>query len=169
MNHAKKSSVRFIALAAVSTILSGCAVDNFDFSKNRSEDGLVRAELLARELVQKKESGDENSLYDVSYFPLAHFDLHTFSEESDRGYPGGHVEADIEAYLPLASFLDMKITRYDENHKPYEKHEYDSYLWGLFATHKESIDTTRGLRKRSSFRLLWLLWFGGAPHYVEGE
>lgn len=166
-NNIMQHTTQFIAIAAVAAMLSGCVVDNYNFAKVRTEDLGARTERLARELVQQHDKDGDDSLYDVTYIPLAHLDLHTFSAEDDSNYPGGYVEADVESYLPLASFLDMKITRYDQDHKPYEEHEYKSYFWGLFAKHKERIATTRGLRKRSSYRLLWFIPWGGSAQYVR--
>ena len=149
------------AVALAAALCAGCATNNFDFARVADDTG--RGAQLKREL--DRLDGDDG-LLDATYIPLAHLDLHLYTESDADEYPGGHVEADVVSYLPLFGFVDAKLVRYDERDAPYESHEFDSYLWGLFNTHREELRTTEGLRRHARHRLLWFLRWSSGPEYV---
>ena len=64
MNHIKQHTLQLIAIAAVTTLLSGCVVDNYNFAKVRTESLGARTERLAKEIVQQHDKDGDDSLYD---------------------------------------------------------------------------------------------------------
>lgn len=153
----------------IAAALASCASSNYDFGVH-SDVGLhSRASDLAEDLALERQVGSEEELYDVSVVPLAHSHLSVFAEVTDPDEPPGYVEADIDAYLPLFGIVDATVSRYSPDHRVYEHHEYDSYFWGLFQTHRELIDTQVGLREKRSKRLLWLLSWHSEPEYTPTE
>ncbi len=113
------------------------------------------------------EEGNQQDLYDIDVIPLARTHLHVFSEEDDESLPEGFVEADIDAYLPLFGIIDATVNRYDSDRRMYESHQFNSYLWGLFQTHREQVDTTVGLREKKTRRFLWFFVWRSSPKYFD--
>ena len=156
-------AVLLLAVAA----LSACATSNYDFDELSGVSGHARATHLGEALVQETERGRGGELYDMSMVPLARTHLNLFAEADEEGIPSGFVEADIDAYLPLFGFVDASVTRYDSDLELYEDHEFDSYLWGLFQSHRERVVTNLGLRETRTRRFLWLFSWRSSPSYLE--
>lgn len=144
----------------------GCATSNHDFETLSRAGAERRAAQLSDVLDRKQALGEDKELYDVSVIPFARTRLNVFAASDDEDVPDGFVEADIDAYLPLFGFVDVTVRRYDTDRRMYESHEYDSYLWGLFQTYREQVDTEYGLRERQHRRLLWLFGWSSAPKYA---
>ncbi|MEO0660959.1 MAG: hypothetical protein AAFZ87_05435 [Planctomycetota bacterium] len=165
---ARAGLLRAAAITLLAANGAGCAFSNFDFAEISSFRGDARGAKLAEGLsAEEAEKQDEDTLYDVAMFPLARTRLHVYSESGDDGVDEGHTEMDMKAYLPLFGFVDATMTRYDERDECYERHEYDSYLWGLFSVHREEIDTQVGVRKQTKRTFLWLFDWSSSPKYVE--
>lgn len=146
---------------------AGCAASNYDFDAHSDASDHSRVARLSEDWVQEQDGGKDEGLYDVKVLPLAHTSLHVFTEADEEGIPEGFVEADIDAYLPLFGFLDVSIRRYDSDRKMYEQQEYNSYLWGLFQTHRELIGTEVGLREEKRLRFLWFFGWKSSPKYID--
>ncbi|MEL6431638.1 MAG: hypothetical protein AAFP22_07980 [Planctomycetota bacterium] len=160
--------VRAAAITLLAANGAGCAFSNFDFAEISSLRGDARGARLAESLAsEQEEKSDEEALYDVAMVPLARTRISVYSESDDNRVPEGHVEFDATAYLPFFGFVDATMTRYDERDECYERHEYDSYLWGLFSVHREEIDTQVGVRKQTKRTFLWLFDWSSSPKYVE--
>ncbi|MFT4646817.1 MAG: hypothetical protein ACI9X4_000020 [Glaciecola sp.] len=153
--------------AGLFLVATGCAASNYNFDELSEESGLSRAELLGEAFAQEAESGESGNLYEMKMIPLLHTHLNVFAQTDEEGIPKGFVEADFDAYFPFFGFIDATVNRYDTDHKLYEGHKFDSYLWGLFQTHREQITTPVGVREKRSRRLLWLFSWRTSPEYVE--
>ncbi len=162
-------ALRASLAAGLILVAAGCATSNYDFDALTKESEHSRAGRLEEAMVLEKERGESGDLYDMKVAPLVHTHLNAFVRTEEEGIPKGFVEADIDAYLPLFGFVDATVNRYDNDHKMYESHEFDSYLWGLFQTHREQIATSVGLREKRTRRFLWLFSWGSSPKYVEGQ
>ncbi len=158
---------RAAELILVTATCFGCATSNYDFDVLTDLKGHARGARLTDDLLHEQEGEKHEELYDVSVIPLARTQLNVFAESDDEGFPDGFVEADIDAYLPLFGFVDATINRYDSDRRMYERHDFNSYLWGLFQTHKEQIDTNAGLREKRMRRFLWIFDWRSSPKYVE--
>lgn len=155
------------SLACGLFLAAGCAASNYNFEELSEVRGPARAEHLRDASALEQERGEGGELYDIEVTPLLHSHLKVFAPNDDEDVPQGFIETDIAAYLPLFGFVDATIRRYDEDYQMYEHNEYDSYLWGLFQTHREQIATLEGLRERSSHRFLWLFSWRSSPEYVD--
>lgn len=155
-----------VALALTGALCAGCAASNYDFHELSSIDGPARGARLSEDLLREQRDGTHDELYDIDVLPLARTHLSVFAESDDEGVPDGYVEADIDAYLPLFGIVDATVNRYDDERSLYEHHEFKSYLWGLFQTHREQVDTKHGLREKKMRRLLWLFGWRSSPKYV---
>ncbi len=142
-------------------------MSNYDFDALSETSGHARADHLSQALVLEKEKGQDEELYDINIVPLVRSHVNVFDEADEEGIPDGFVEMDIDAYLPLFGFVDATVERSDSDRKVYERHDYNSYLWGLFQAHREQVDTKVGLRERKMRRLLWILRWESSPHYIE--
>ena len=142
--------------------LSSCVTSNFDFTGLDAGPGAARSSALMAGL--EAEDGD---LVDLTYVPLLHMDYQGFAAEEDEGYPDGFVEVDLEASLPLFAIFDSSLTRYDEAGEVYEQHDHKAFLWGLYSSRREQIATEKGVRTRTTGRLLWILRLGGSPVYTD--
>lgn len=143
-----------------------CSTANYDFDGLSELHGSPRAERLTSDLLQERQGGEHQDLYDVKMIPLVHTRLNVFTEESDEDSPGGYVEADIEAYLPLFGIVNAAVTRYDDERNMSEHHEFDSYLWGMFQSHREKVDTRLGLRETKGRRFLWFFGWRSPSEYT---
>lgn len=150
--------------AGLFLVATGCATSNFNFDELSEASDSLRAERLGEALALEKEDGN---LYDVNVTPLLHTHLNVFARTDEEGIPAGFVEADIDAYFPFFGFVDATVNRYDNDHQLYEGHEWDSYLWGLFQTHREQIATKVGLREKKTRRFLWFFSWRSSPEYVD--
>lgn len=157
-----------IALCLTTTLLTSCAASNYDFDRVTEPRGDARAAALEDDLLEERVNDDDDALYDLDYVPLAHLDVHVFAaSDGEDDYPPGHVEVDLEAYLPLAMLVDVTVDRYDEDRALYEHLDVFALLWGVFASHHEEILTPRGVRSESSYRLLWFIGWGTGPEYAD--
>ena len=160
-------ATRAFLFAMTGVAFASCAATNYDFAALADESAPSRVNRLSQDLVLEQEDGKHDELYDIAMIPLARTHLNVFTESDDKGIPDGFLEADVNAYLPLFSFVNAKIRRYDTDRRMYESHRYKSYLWGLFQVHREQIDTTVGLRKKKRLRFLWFFDWTSSPKYVE--
>lgn len=159
----------FACAALVAGLLSSCAASNFDFGAIRTLDDKDRGGRLSTGLTEARAEATHEDLYDLNVIPLVHSSLHHFAESDDDDYPGGFVETDVDATLPLFGFVDATVRRYDANMRPYERHDHDSYLWGLFRTHREQVATESGLREQREITLLWLFDWTSSPKYTAHD
>lgn len=150
-------------LALLASSLSSCVLGNFDFDTISESPGSARHAALLSAAEEKGEDG----LGSFVYVPLLYFDANVFANAGEDELPEGHMEADLEAFLPLLAFLDGRVTRYDEEGEVYEQTEVNSYFWGLFFTRREQVATPYGTRHRTSHRLLWFIPVGGSSKYVD--
>ena len=146
---------------------SGCATSNYDFDALSELGDQPRVARLSEAWLLESDGESAEGLYDVDVIPLAHTSLNVFAKADDEGIPEGFVEADIDAYLPFFGFLDLSIKRYDSAHRMYEQQEYNSYLWGLFQTQRELIDTSVGTREVKRRRFLWFFGWKSSPKYTD--
>lgn len=146
---------------------SGCATSNYDFDALSELGDQSQVSRLSEDWLLESNGRSGKALYDVDVIPLAHTSLNVFAKAEDEGIPEGFVEADIDAYLPFFGFLDLSIKRYDSTLKMYEQQEYNSYFWGLFQTHRESIDTAVGIREVKRRRFLWFFGWKSSPKYTD--
>lgn len=160
----------FTAMLLLLAVTSGgCATRNYDFDAMSGVDGSARAIRLTKDLALEIAEGDHEELYDVKMIPLAHTHLNVFSESTDQGIEEGYVEADIDAYLPLFSIINAKITRYDGDRRLAEHHEFHSFLWGLYSSHLERVDTRLGMRETKERRFLWFFGWDSTPEYTPSK
>ena len=167
MSHPSTKPLRFLLLLL--PMLGACATSNYAFEDIATLKGESRAMRLTSDLDEGILSGDEDALYDLKVIPFAHSRLAVFqeTEQDGQGNPDGFVEADIEAYLPLFGILDVEVTRYTEDNRMSEHHEYNSYLWGIFQTHRELVDTRLGMRESRKKRFLWFFGWTSTPEYTR--
>lgn len=158
---------RTAELILVAATCAGCVASNYDFDALSEVRGHSRGARLSEDLVLEKEDGGHEDLFDLDMIPLARTHLNVFSEADDEGIPDGFVEADFDAYLPLFGFVDATVNRYDSDRRLYERHEFNSYLWGLFQTHREEVDTKVGLREKKMRRFLWVFSWRSSPRYSD--
>lgn len=163
----KLGFARATLAAGLCLLAVGCATSNYNFDALSDASELSRVERMGEALAEREANGQTEDLHEVSMTPLLHTHLNVFGRSDDDGIPKGFVEADVNAYLPLFGVVDMKVNRYDDDLNEYESHNYDSYLWGLFQTHKERITTPVGLREEKTRRFLWFFVWRSAPKYVE--
>ncbi len=163
----KSKIARVTISAGLCLVVTGCAASNYNFDVDPGASDFSRAQLLGQALVQKEADGAGDDLHRMSMAPLLHTQLQVFARANEPGIPKGFVETEIDSYLPLFGFIDLTVNRYDENYEMYESHEYDSYLWGLFQTHKEQIATPVGLREKKTRRLFWFVGWRASPEYSE--
>ncbi|MGB0952980.1 MAG: hypothetical protein ACPG31_07130 [Planctomycetota bacterium] len=130
----------------------GCAMHNYDFDALSDLDGSTRGARFKQDLEGAMGEGDHEELFDIKVFPLAHTHLSVFTEERDHGIEEGYLEAKIDAYLPLFGIVDASFTRYDDDGQISEHHEHYSFLWGLFSSHLERVDTRLGLPRSFACR-----------------
>jgi hypothetical protein len=162
-----RGRLRIAGAFLVAATCAGCATSNYDFDALSDASDDSRVERLSRDWDVENEGGKDDGLYDISVLPLAHTSLNVFAESDEEGIPEGFVEADIDAYLPLFGILDVCIKRYDNDRRMYEQQDYNSYLWGLFQTHRELIDTEVGLREKKRGRFLWFFGWSSSPKYAD--
>lgn len=156
---------RAIGVTLATTLTTACSSSNYAFDALTKVRGQSRSAELAAELTEIE--GDK-PLYDVTYVPLAHLDLHVYGPtDEDDDCPDGFVEANVQSALPLFGFVDGSLDKYDENHELYEHQEFESYFWGLFQRYNEEVATPQGLRRKRKSRILWILDWGGSTKYVE--
>lgn len=152
-------------LAGLAT--ASCAFSNYDFDELAPTGGDSRGERLAAALAAERAPGEHRDLYDVRVIPLAHTSLKILTDESDEELPAGHVEMDLDAYLPFFGFVDASVRHYDGDHRLYERNDHNSYAWGLFQTHREQVATIHGLREQTERTILWIFDWTSAPRFVE--
>jgi len=145
---------------------ASCAFSNYDFESLGAARGDARGEGLAAALEVEIAEGEHRELYDVHYVPLAHASLTVFTEEKDDELPEGFVEMALDSYLPFFGFVDASVRRYDADRRLYERSDHDSYLWGLFQTHRDQIATRNGLREQTKRTLLWFFDWTSSPRYI---
>lgn len=160
------AAARLGALILITVACAGCVTSNYDFAALSEVGGHARGARLWQALVLEQEDGHHEELYDIDMIPLVRTHLNVFAESDDEGLPPGFVEADIDAWLPLFGIVDGTVDRYDSDRQRFEHHEFSSWLWGLFQTHREQVDTTVGLREQNVLRLLWLFDWESTPEYV---
>ncbi len=149
------------------TIFGSCAAQNYNFDGIAAISGSPRVDRLVHDLGHQQGEKHPQDLFDLSMIPLAHTHLQVFSESSDEGISGSFVEANVDAYLPLFGVIQAKVTRYDSFRNLSEHHEYNSYLWGLFQSHREKVDTRLGMRESKERRFLWFFGWRSTPKYTE--
>ncbi len=111
---------------------------------------------------------DDDALFDVTYLPLLHLDLQTFSKtEEPPNYPEGHESFSIRSWLPLFLIVDGDVEFFDAEHAAFERTEFMAILWGLWARSEMTLQTAHGERVERSGRLLWLLDWDDSVEYVE--
>lgn len=142
--------------------LSSCVTSNFDFTGLDAGPSAARSSALMAGL-----EAEDDDLVDLTYVPLLHMDYQGFAAETDESYPDGFVEVELEANLPLFALFDSSLTRYDEAGEVYEQHDHKAFLWGLYSSRREQIATEKGVRTRTTGRLLWILRLGGSPVYTD--
>lgn len=146
--------------------LGGCSTSNYAFDAVSETSGPLRAKRLIDDLSQEQKEGEDQELYDFEMFPLVYTHLKVFAESDDKGISEGFVEADIDSYLPLFGIVDAAVTRYDSERRVSEHHEFHSYLWGIFQSHRELVDTRIGMRETRVRRFLWLLPWSSSTEYT---
>ncbi len=177
MSTVSKSSVLWSATAATglagTLALTGCASHNYDFAAvaGASPDDPGRVAQLVADLDRQEQSSEESddTLYDVSVFPLVHSELHVFARDDDADTPAAFVEADVAACLPLFGVVDATVTHYDDDHRLLSRHELDSTLWGAFRNHRETISTHAGQRQTTHHTFLWLFTWCGEERWATPE
>lgn len=142
--------------------LSSCVTSNFDFTTLDAGPSAARSSALLDGLL-----AEDDTLTDLTYVPLVHMDYQAFAIEKDESYPDGFIEVDLEAYLPLFALFDSSLTRYDDEGEVYEQHDHKAFLWGLYSSRREQIATEKGVRTRTTGRLLWFIRLGGSPVYAD--
>ena len=157
---------RVLGVLLAGTVWTGCAASNYDFDALNELRATPRGSHLTRGLEREREEGEAQELFALDVVPLARTRLNVFAASKDEGIPAGYVEADVDAYLPLFGIVDATIQRYDEDSRWYERHDVRSYLWGLWQSHKEQIDTQNGVRERTKRRFLWFFGWSSRPRYV---
>lgn len=152
-------------LTLILATCTGCAFSNHEFDTLPAVGPGNRGIHLAEALGAEHETGKHRDLYDVGIIPLLRTRLNHFEVEDDKDLPAGYVETEFRSYLPLFSFVDADVRHYDSDRRLYESHSHRSYLWGLFQTHGERVDTERGLREQRERTLFWLLRWKSSPDY----
>lgn len=146
---------------------TGCAFSNHDFDAMPRAGADGRGQELAQALGNVREAGSDRELYDVDMIPLARTHLNVVEEEVGGKRPAGLKETEVHAYLPLFSFVDADVRHYDQEHHLYESSRHRSYLWGLFQTNRERIDTPHGRREQTERTLLWFFRWTSSPEFRE--
>ncbi len=149
-------TIHTVRLLLLATACAGCAASNYNFDALSEVTGLARGKILAEGL-DERATDEERALYDLDVIPLTRTRLNVFGDSGDDGVPGGFVEADVAAYLPLFGIIDATVKRYDSELQLCEHHDFNSFLWGLLQAHREQVETTVGVRETNVLRFLWIL------------
>ena len=158
---------RALECILITASCAACATSNYDFEALSEVSDHSRAARLSEDLALEMDEGGDRELYDLDVIPLTRTHLKVFAESGGEGTPDGFVETEIAAYLPLFGFVDATVDRYDSDRKRYEHHEFNSYLWGMFLTHRDQVDTRVGTREQKTRRLLWIFDWTSSPAYGD--
>ena len=140
---------------------AGCAA-NHAFP----HDAPLDVPALADELEALAEG--EDALFDLTYWPLVHLDLETFSENTEtENYSAGHQYISLRSWLPFFLFVDGEIARFDDENAAYEENEFTALLWGLWARTESTVQTLHGGRTERNGRFLWILSWEESVDYDE--
>lgn len=157
--------MRLLGALLVSALVSGCA-SNYDFKAARGQAGELQITRLSEDL-EKLPPSDDSVLYDFTFLPLLHTNAQLCTTVEKENMPAGFAVVDLDAWLPLFGFVHVSIDRYDESQQLYESKEVDSYLWGLWKSEQEVVDTRHGLRQHTESSFLWIFQWEAGPTYVR--
>ncbi|MEM7408828.1 MAG: hypothetical protein AAF430_01165 [Myxococcota bacterium] len=153
-------SVSLLAVLVFVVTGTGCAA-NHAFP----EAAPAESRDLARALEAKPEA--EDALFDLTYWPLLHLELQTFTERKASEHPEGYELLSVRSWLPFFVIVDGKVERFDTEHVGYEESAFEAVLWGLWARHQTTIQTLHGARVARTGRILWFVDWEDSVSYAQ--
>ncbi|MEM1026962.1 MAG: hypothetical protein AAGJ38_02665 [Planctomycetota bacterium] len=110
---------------------------------------------------------DDEALYDLKVVPLLHSELNVFAEadppeasapeaDNNTDTPAAYIEADLASCLPPFAFVNGEVREYNANHELVSEHRFESSLWGMFRTHRETLVTDAGPQHTTQHNYFWL-------------
>lgn len=142
-------------------LLTGCASQNYDFSRATGTSSRVASMSDELNRLKNDSTTDEDDLYDFSVIPLIHSRLHVFSEQDEEGSDAKFIEADLESTLPLFAFAHGQVSEYDEDEQLLTRNDFKSNLWGAFREERKLTVTNEGWREKTKHTIFWIIsWWG---------
>lgn len=152
---------KFVLLLATGFILTGCATHNYDFATSPNDPDRVAQLVEGLDRLEARGDPEDAELYEVSFAPLLHNQVHVFARAEEEGSPAVYTEWEFQTCLPLFAFVNGTVRQYDEDQRLLTRNDYESSLWGALSKEREVVATPVGHRERTRHTVLWLIsWWG---------